>query len=277
MVGAAAANPEGGDGLMCGRVAHRVAAVGHGAVASLVAFGTLPPDAYAALSSPVARVAVTALMAAGTVPMSAGRWSPDIDQYKIWNRWDRRLPDEWLGAGGPMRHRGISHWWGIPAIPTAGLWVACHRLPLAAAVLLVALAWVPVAGFWSHLVSDFWVGARYLGGRRTEADDPREDWRRKSALDSDDAPRGPGIPLMPWWFHAGIGWRCGTGRELLYVIGTVGMGVAAVYGSWRGIAVAAPWPVWTVMGIAMLAAGLNGRRGFAEAARKAKETRKANA
>ena len=241
---------------MCGRVEHYVAAVGHGAVASLFAFGALPSGA---LASPAARVAVTVLMAAGTVPMSGGKWSPDIDQFGSWKKIDRLIPDEILLFGGPMRHRGATHWLGFPAAMTVALIMACHRLPAAAAVLLVMLAWVPLAGVWSHLFSDFWIGARYSGGKRPDADDPSGAWDRKSMMDADDHPRGPGIPLMPWWFHVGAGWRVGSGMEWVYVLSMISLGAGALYGSWRGLTL--PWSTPAAIGalVVLLLIGFAGR------------------
>jgi hypothetical protein len=38
---------------------------------------------------------------------AGGVLSPDVDQFKLWRALDRWLPDEWLGEGGPLQHRGI--------------------------------------------------------------------------------------------------------------------------------------------------------------------------
>ena len=241
---------------MCGRVEHYVAAAGHGAAASLFALGALPAGV---VPGPAVRVVVTALMAAGAVPTSGGRRSPDIDQYKEWNEVDRRIPDELLLFGGPMRHRGITHWWGIPAALTYLLWLACTHLPLAEAVLLLVLAWVPLSGWWSHLISDFFVGHRYDGGKRPEADDPAGAWDRKSMLDADDHPRGPGIPLFPWWGHVGLGWRVGSVAEWVYVLTTVAVGVAAGYGAWRGVVLPFDVRVGAGVVVVMVVLGLAGR------------------
>lgn len=254
---------------MCGRVEHYVAAAGHGAVGSLLLFGALPDGAIDSLH-PVARVAATVVLAAGAVPMSAGKHSPDIDQFKDpWDRLDNMVPDELLGFGGPMRHRGISHWWGIPAVVSFAVWWVCHQVPLPVAVVIVLAAWVPLAGVWSHLLSDFVVGARYGGGKRPEADDPGGAWNAKSALDADDSPRGPGIPLMPWWCHVGLGYKVGSLGEWVYVLGMVGAGVLAVIGSWHGLAVQLPTAVWAVLLVGLLAAGLEGRRRTARRAGRA--------
>jgi len=116
-------------------------------------------------------------LAAVTVITAGGPLSPDLDQQTWWRMTDRVLPDEGLGHGGPMRHRGLTHWWGLPAglawvlatDPTRGLaWWAAAGL---------ALGWA------SHLVGDFVVGAKSLH-------------------------RGAGIPLAPWWAHVGCGFEC---------------------------------------------------------------------
>jgi len=121
--------------------------------------------------------------AAGAVAVvtSAGQLSPDADQYRWWRRVDQVVPDEVLGRGGPMQHRGLTHWWLFPALLTASWLVQPARggwLWLVAGALL--------AGWWSHLLGDLLFGRadRFSG-------------------------RGPGIPLMPWWAHLGAGLRCG--------------------------------------------------------------------
>ena len=104
---------------------------------------------------------------------SAGATSPAVDQAWLWRRGDRLLPDEVLGNGGPMQHRGLTHWWG---------------LPLAAAVatylLLPPAAWwaagAALAGWVSHLAGDLVFGRP-------------------------DGARGPGVPTAPWWGHVGLG------------------------------------------------------------------------
>mgnify|MGYP000231549376 CR=1 FL=1 len=222
---------------MCGRVEHRVTAVSHGAVASLFAYQALPP-----IGSPIARVALTLALGLATAPTSGGRWSPDCDQFARWKKWDRRIPDELLGfGGGPLRHRGLSHWWGLPAAVTWALAWACQHLPLLLALLLLVLTGPQLLGWWSHLWSDLWIGGQYLGGKRPEADDPAGAWDRKSTMDADDHPRGPGIPVFPWWGHVGLGYRVGSIGEWVYVLATTLVGAAAVYGAWRGVDL----PDWT--------------------------------
>jgi len=105
---------------------------------------------------------------------ASGRLSPDVDQYGLWRRLDRWLPDELLGAGGPLQHRGVSHWWGWPA--AAAVYLSAHAGPW--------WVWMLLAGWVSHLFADAVFGKRAWG-------------------------RGPGIPLFPWWFHVGVGLDAG--------------------------------------------------------------------
>jgi membrane-bound metal-dependent hydrolase YbcI (DUF457 family) len=123
--------------------------------------------------------ALSAVLVLGAATATAGgALSPDIDQR--WRLLDRLIPDEWLGHGGPMRHRGLSHWWGIPAVAAVWLW-------LVRSTLLAPLWWLAagcVLGWATHLAGDFLVGAQ-------------SEFRRA------------GIPLLPWWAHRGLGCRCG--------------------------------------------------------------------
>lgn len=108
---------------------------------------------------------------------SDGPTSPDADQYRSWRRTDALVPDELLGRGGPLQHRGLSHWWGLPAgaavvvfllVPAGWAWIA----------------WALIAGWTSHLIGDFVHG--------------RAGWGRAA-----------GIPLAPWWGHVGVGLKSG--------------------------------------------------------------------
>lgn len=139
------------------------------------------------------------------VPVSAafahGAVSPDIDNTPRWRSWDRWTPDELLGEQGPMRHRGITHWWGVHLALTAALYVFHPLLP----------SWLPwwvlgavLAAWWSHLLGDLAIGARGYG-------------------------RGPGIPLAPWWAHWGPGFCCGG---IVEAVLTVAAPVGAVW--WAG-------------------------------------------
>lgn len=117
---------------------------------------------------------------------AAGRWlSPDMDQHPLWRIADELLPDELLdrrrirgwtpGKGGPLQHRGVSHWWGWHAMWSVALvvWWPPYWWALAA----VIVGWV------SHLAADFcWGMAHPASGRRG------------------------GIPMMPWWGHVGLEW-----------------------------------------------------------------------
>lgn len=94
---------------------------------------------------------------------------PDIDQRGWWKSLATHVP----GMSSAMKHRGITHWPGIAVILTIGT----VFLPVAQSI-----AWVVVAGYWSHLVGDFCIGAR-------------------------SRYRGPGIPFLMWKGHHGLGFR----------------------------------------------------------------------
>jgi hypothetical protein len=114
---------------------------------------------------------------------AAGSTSPDLDQKWAWHAADDVLPDEVLGHGGPMRHRGLAHWWGLPA-------VAAILLPPLVPISLRWAVWAAIMGWSSHLIGDFLFG--------------------KPAVMQG---RGPGIPLAPWWGHVGIGMDTGGRLE----------------------------------------------------------------
>jgi hypothetical protein len=114
---------------------------------------------------------------------AAGVTSPDIDQQGGWKLADKLLPDEWLGHGGPFRHRGLAHWWGLPVLAA---WFGLPAVP-------DELRWFALAllvGWISHLLGDF------LFGKAN---------RRQG--------RGPGIPVAPWWWYLGIGLDTGGSAE----------------------------------------------------------------
>jgi hypothetical protein len=106
--------------------------------------GALAVDAVAAPfgASPVNPL--VAVLGAAIAPVfAAGRWSPDADTT-------------WLSRLG---HRQATHRPDTTAVAltaaTAVLWVpAAIVLPFG----LAALAWAPVAGWWSHLAGDFLFG-----------------------------------------------------------------------------------------------------------------------
>lgn len=130
--------------------------------------------AWAVHQQPWQIVASTAIAAT----FAGGELSPDMDQYKAWRKLDKWLPDELLGRGGPLQHRGISHWWGLPVLVAIGVAIGQHLSPAP----FWFLAWAVLVGWSSHLVGDFVFG-------------------KASPYDH----RGPGIPIWPWWKHVGVG------------------------------------------------------------------------
>jgi len=136
---------------------------------------------------------------------AGGHTSPDVDQARFWNLLDRVLPDELLGNNGPLQHRGIAHFWGVPA--SLGV-LAWSSVPAR----YVWLAYALLAGWTSHLVGD------YLFGRAGQG-------------------RGPGIPFAPWWNHRGIGLAVGgiTERVVAVLLPFVmlGQGAWVVYSRHR--------------------------------------------
>ncbi len=125
---------------------------------------------------------------------AAGATSPDVDQRRGWRLTDRLTPDELLGRGGPMQHRGITHWWGAALAVTLAWWTAL--LPLEGdggrGSLVAHGTGALLAGWWSHLAGDFVFG--------------KADVR---------SGRGPGIPVLPWWGHVGLALDCGGRLERL--------------------------------------------------------------
>lgn len=162
------------------------------------------------------------------IPVAAGfsyaAVSPDVDQSKLWHWTDKPVPDEVLGNGGPMQHRGISHFWGVYAAWTALWWLATPRDLWFG--LLFALLGAMVTGWWSHLLADAVVGRAGQG-------------------------RGRGIPLLPWWAHLGLGFKCdGWMEKFLTVAAPIGVLVwtawrmlPPVAEAWTQIAGGAPWPL----------------------------------
>jgi membrane-bound metal-dependent hydrolase YbcI (DUF457 family) len=117
---------------------------------------------------------------------SAGRLSCDIDNTKTWKKLDRIVPDEWLGEGGPLGHRQVLHWWGLPAVAALLVWLTQRDQSLAFA------AWAAITGWSSHLAGDFFCGQAGFGTRK-------------------------GVPLGPWWWHVGVGFKSGGWAERLLV------------------------------------------------------------
>lgn len=117
---------------------------------------------------------------------AGGRLSPDVDQHWGWTLVDRLVPDEWLGNNGPLQHRGLAHWWGLPLVGFTATW---SMPPTAWVWVLHAL----LTGWTSHLVGD------YLFGRP-------------------GAGRGAGIPFAPWWSHRGLGLAVGGVLERVVAV-----------------------------------------------------------
>lgn len=119
---------------------------------------------------------------------------PDIDQRRTWRTLDRWLPDELLGAGGPLQHRGISHWIGWPPLAAAAWWALLAVRPA-----LHAVWWAGYGlalGVASHLILDA------LYGRQVRMPTGAIVVRR-------------GIPTLPWWRHRGGIWTSsGPGSQL---------------------------------------------------------------
>jgi hypothetical protein len=113
-------------------------------------------------------------VAAGAAVAAAFSTGPDVDNTRAWKRLDGVLPDELLGAGGPLGHRRLMHWWGLPAAVAVALYLAGGPW----------YAWAAVEGWASHLAGDFVFG---MPGYGTPI----------------------GVPLGPWWWHVGVGLRSG--------------------------------------------------------------------
>lgn len=128
-----------------------------------------------AYPSPGLAVGIACASAALT---AGGATSPDLDNQRAAKAIDTLVPDEILGYGGPLGHRQLAHWWGLPAIAAVLAWI-----PVAASPWWVqALAVGALIGWSSHLVCDFAVGAPGYG-------------------------HGIGVPLLPWSAHVGLGLR----------------------------------------------------------------------
>ena len=140
------------------------------------------------------------LIIAVAAAFSHGPTSPDIDLTRAWHLIDRLVPDEALGNNGPLQHRGISHWWGIPASAAIAVWVLCPPA-------LAWAAWAALTGWTSHLAADFVCGRSGCG-------------------------RGPGIPLAPWWWHVGVGFASDGAAARVITATAVPVTVAAFTHSW---------------------------------------------
>lgn len=165
---------------------------GHRAVAAATAL-TLAHTTHA----PVWQYPLTIGLAIAT---SAGPTSPDVDQTRAWRRLDRWIPDEALGDGGPLQHRGITHSWLLPLLAL----IATHVLVPADTRWIAHAALV---GWTSHLVADLVFGREGAG-------------------------RGPGIPLLGWTRHIGCGLPVGGLLERAVTAIAVPATVAVL--AWQG-------------------------------------------
>lgn len=145
-----------------------------------------------------------ATVAAG---FAGGPLSPDIDNQRWFRKLDGLVPDELLGNGGPLAHRGVLHWWGLEAI-AAGLLLAAQQMPGAGYVAWIG--WAIIVGWLSHLVGDWAFGL----GHVCRVDSPElatagVGARRRTWTGRDGGQmvtvRGAGIPMAPWWAHRGLG------------------------------------------------------------------------
>lgn len=133
------------------------------------------------------------------VAFSAGVSSPDVDNTRLWKRLDRWIPDELLGAGGPLGHRELIHWWGLPALLAFFLWKA----DLGAAEFVL---WAACVGWGSHVVADAGFG---MGGYSIREGVPVFPWgqtRIGLGFRSDGIASaiciGP-VCAVGWWFALG--------------------------------------------------------------------------
>jgi hypothetical protein len=173
------------------RSTHRLFAAG-------IAMGTALVAGYPLLAIPGgALAAVTA----------AGRSSPDADASRAWRAFDDAVPDEWLGAGGPLQHRGIMHWWGLPAAAQWALWPYVHRVPAPLDAIVGFVFAALLIGWWSHLLGDFLFGRAGYG-------------------------RAAGIPLGPWHWHVGLGLDVGGWLE---VVVRVALATACSWLAWESV------------------------------------------
>jgi hypothetical protein len=132
---------------------------------------------------------------------SGGPMSPDIDNQPWWKHLDRVLPDEWLTHGGPLGHRRLMHWWGLPAAVVVVWHLAAPTVP----PLTLAAAWGAWIGWVSHLLP-----ADCMFGEHNRYDH-----------------RGPGVPLAPWWGHVGLDLAADGPTARLFTYAAAGWGALA--------------------------------------------------
>jgi hypothetical protein len=136
---------------------------------------------------------VTSVVVAGLAS-----WGPDVDQLAGWKAIDRPIPDEELGHGGPLKHRGITHFWLWPVLAAA----SAHTADLGDAGWVI---WALILGWTSHLLGDFIFGER---------------------------PKG--IPLAPWWAYIGLGLNSGGRIERWLFVPAFALGTLWWVTGWPG-------------------------------------------
>lgn len=139
-------------------------------------FGATTALALIHWAPPVTGATATGVFVAVATATAGGPLSCDLDNKGWWKRMDRWIPDEWLGKGGPFKHRGLLHWWALPA---ALAWAtSAGHVPPAVAPAALGLA----AGWGSHILGDLVFGKA----------------NRRVGL-------GRGVPFFPWWGYVGLG------------------------------------------------------------------------
>lgn len=168
-------------------------------------FGATAALAVVHWAPPVTGAIATAAYVATATATAGGKLSPDVDNQPWWKTLDRWLPDELLGNGGPMQHRGLAHWWGIPAALAVAVLVGL--VPAVA----VPAAWGAVTGWGSHILGDLVFGKA----------NPRFGLKK-------------GVPLLPWGWHVGLGLKADgwtehtTNALLLPAIGWLALTIGGV-------------------------------------------------
>lgn len=144
---------------------------------------------------------------------AGGRLSPDCDQHGLVRAADALLPDEALGASGPLKHRGIFHSYLLPA--GALWWLTGAHLPGWG----YAVALGVVVGWFSHLLGDLVFGEANARAGRS----------------------GPGIPMVLWYGYVGLGLKADGPIERLTaaaLCGVLGWLLWTGWGLWPTVAAA---------------------------------------
>ena len=123
--------------------------------------------AFSAASTPAALAVIGRLLGtpwdrwqvAASIPIAViTATAPDLDNLKASRKVDGVVRDEVLGGGGPLGHRQLLHWWGVPV----GLGYAATFADLG------DVGWIVYAALWgylSHIVLDLPFGEEGFGTR----------------------------------------------------------------------------------------------------------------